>query len=63
MMVILNTKELRLTVQMAHITTALSFLLIVLLIDFKSVFESCEENKEMINGLLCKEFLHFKPYK
>ena len=63
MMVILNTKELRLTVQMAHITTALSFLLIVLLIDFKSVFESCEENKGMINGLLCKEFLHFKPYK
>ena len=44
MMIILNAEELRLTVQMAHITTALDFLFK----DFNSVFKSCEENKEIV---------------
>ena len=44
-MVILNAEKLRLTVHMAHITTALSFLLTVE--RFKNVFKSCEEIKKL----------------
>ena len=54
MMVILNTKELRLTVQMAHITTALSFLLTDLL-DFLQIYQCYVLIVRMINDLLCQE--------
>ena len=45
-MVILNAKELRLTVQIAHITTALS-----LFKDFNRVFKSYGENKEIVKKI------------